>query len=201
MASLTPWTWIWASSGRWWGTGKPSVLQSSDGTTSAPTVEAQSINHRTPREIQLWHSGESSLTLSGGAARVPCPSSPSYPSQNFRWPSCRQLSAFYQKATLSCSILRGKFFSPLASCFFCLFRWRRYVLPPYPAKLRPEYTLPSRRDSQAPFPYWIPSFSRASCQPPLHSDRSFLKVSFPFTEPLKYPIQLLWVIQTALWHA
>ena len=28
MASLTQWTWIWASSGSWWRTGKPSVLQS-----------------------------------------------------------------------------------------------------------------------------------------------------------------------------
>ena len=28
MASLTNWTWIWAGSGSWWWTGKPSVLQS-----------------------------------------------------------------------------------------------------------------------------------------------------------------------------
>ena len=28
MASLTQWTWVWASSGRWWRTGKPGVLQS-----------------------------------------------------------------------------------------------------------------------------------------------------------------------------
>ena len=28
MASLTWWTWIWASSRRWWRTGKPGVLQS-----------------------------------------------------------------------------------------------------------------------------------------------------------------------------
>ena len=27
MASLTPWTWVWASSGRWWRTGKPGMLQ------------------------------------------------------------------------------------------------------------------------------------------------------------------------------
>ena len=26
MASLTQWTWVWASSGRWWRTGKPSIL-------------------------------------------------------------------------------------------------------------------------------------------------------------------------------
>ena len=28
MASQTQWTWVWASSGRWWRTGKPGVLQS-----------------------------------------------------------------------------------------------------------------------------------------------------------------------------
>ena len=28
MASLTQWTWAWASSGSWWWTGKPGVLQS-----------------------------------------------------------------------------------------------------------------------------------------------------------------------------
>ena len=28
MASLTQWTWIWVSSGSWWWTGKPGMLQS-----------------------------------------------------------------------------------------------------------------------------------------------------------------------------
>ena len=28
MGSPTRWTWVWASSGRWWRTGKPGVLQS-----------------------------------------------------------------------------------------------------------------------------------------------------------------------------
>ena len=28
LASPTQWTWVWANSGRWWRTGKPSVLQS-----------------------------------------------------------------------------------------------------------------------------------------------------------------------------
>ena len=30
MASPTQWTWVWASSGRWWRTGKPGVLLSMD---------------------------------------------------------------------------------------------------------------------------------------------------------------------------
>ena len=28
MASLSRWTWVWVSSGRWWWTGKPGMLQS-----------------------------------------------------------------------------------------------------------------------------------------------------------------------------
>ena len=28
MASLMQWTWTWTNSGRWWGTGRPGVLQS-----------------------------------------------------------------------------------------------------------------------------------------------------------------------------
>ena len=28
MASPTQWTWVWVSSGSWWGTGKPGMLQS-----------------------------------------------------------------------------------------------------------------------------------------------------------------------------
>ena len=28
MASLTQWTWVWASSGSWWWTGRPDMLQS-----------------------------------------------------------------------------------------------------------------------------------------------------------------------------
>ena len=27
MASLTPWTWVWVNSGRWWWTGRPGVLR------------------------------------------------------------------------------------------------------------------------------------------------------------------------------
>ena len=36
MASLTRWTWIWASAGSWWWTGKPGVLQS---------MESQRVGH------------------------------------------------------------------------------------------------------------------------------------------------------------
>ena len=36
MASPTWWTWVWASSGSWWWTGKPGVLQS---------MESQRVRH------------------------------------------------------------------------------------------------------------------------------------------------------------
>ena len=36
MASPTQWTWVWASSGRWWRAGKPGVLQS---------VASQTVGH------------------------------------------------------------------------------------------------------------------------------------------------------------
>ena len=33
MASLTQWTWVWATSERWWKTGRPGVLQSMESDT------------------------------------------------------------------------------------------------------------------------------------------------------------------------
>ena len=37
MASPTQWTWIWVSSGSWWWTGKPGVLQSVESQRVGPT--------------------------------------------------------------------------------------------------------------------------------------------------------------------
>ena len=42
-ASLTQWTWFWANSGKWWGTGKSGVLQS---------MGSQSIGHDWVTEVQ-----------------------------------------------------------------------------------------------------------------------------------------------------
>ena len=39
MASLTWWTWFWASPGSWWWTGKPGVLQSMGGCKESDTTE------------------------------------------------------------------------------------------------------------------------------------------------------------------
>ena len=40
---LTQWTWVWASSGRWWRTGKPGVLQS---------IGSQRVRHNWATEQQ-----------------------------------------------------------------------------------------------------------------------------------------------------
>jgi len=50
MASLTQWTWVWASSRRWWRTGKPGVLQS---------MGLQRIGHDWATEVN-WTGGKMS---------------------------------------------------------------------------------------------------------------------------------------------
>ena len=56
MASLTQWTWVWASSGSWWWTGKPGVLQS---------MRLQRVSHNRATEmtevttLNLFHLGGS----------------------------------------------------------------------------------------------------------------------------------------------
>ena len=52
MASLTQWTWVWPSSRKWWGKGKPGVLQ---------IMGSQRVGHDWVREQKqhshrLWHS-------------------------------------------------------------------------------------------------------------------------------------------------
>ena len=38
MMSPTQWTWIWANAGKWWGTGRPGVLQSMGSPTGSDTT-------------------------------------------------------------------------------------------------------------------------------------------------------------------
>ena len=56
MASLTQWTWVWVSSGSWWWTGKPGVLQS---------LESQRVGHDWATELNwidtVLHNGCVSL--------------------------------------------------------------------------------------------------------------------------------------------
>ena len=44
MVSLTQWTWVWASSGSWWGTGKPGILQ---------PMGSQRVKHDWATELKL----------------------------------------------------------------------------------------------------------------------------------------------------
>ena len=46
MASLTRWTWVWASSGSWWRTGKPGMLQS---------MGLQKVGHDWVTELNMTH--------------------------------------------------------------------------------------------------------------------------------------------------
>ena len=61
MASLTQWTWVWASSGSWWQTGKPGMLQS---------MESQRVRHDlATAHQQLWALKRKALVQgSGGGA-------------------------------------------------------------------------------------------------------------------------------------
>ena len=46
MASLTWWTWVWASSGSWWWTGKPGMLQS---------MGLQRVRHNWATKLNWWY--------------------------------------------------------------------------------------------------------------------------------------------------
>ena len=47
MASLTRWTWVWVSSGSWWWTGRPGVLQS---------MGSQRVGDDCATELNWWES-------------------------------------------------------------------------------------------------------------------------------------------------
>ena len=50
MASLTWWTWVWASSGSWWRTGKPGVLQSMGSKSQTWLSNWTELNHSNGRK-------------------------------------------------------------------------------------------------------------------------------------------------------
>ena len=50
MASLIQWTWVWVSSGSWWWTGKPGILQS----TGLQRVKHNWATELNWTEISLW---------------------------------------------------------------------------------------------------------------------------------------------------
>ena len=52
MASLTQWTWVWASSGSWWWTGRPGMLKS---------MGSQRVGHDWVTELTDWRRAQCSL--------------------------------------------------------------------------------------------------------------------------------------------
>ena len=60
MASPTWWTWIWVSSGSWWWTGRPGVLQS---------MGSQRVGHDWATGLNWWLCGAAPLSR-GGSSRV-----------------------------------------------------------------------------------------------------------------------------------
>ena len=54
MASLTRWTWVWASSRSWWWTGKPGMLQS---------MGSQRVGYDWTTELNWWQSLGLSIIL------------------------------------------------------------------------------------------------------------------------------------------
>ena len=58
MASPTPWMWVWASSGRWWRTGKSGVLQS---------MGSQRVGHDWAAEWQQRMTGDFSAHRTGAS--------------------------------------------------------------------------------------------------------------------------------------
>ena len=64
MASLTQWTWVWASSGRWWRTGKPNVLQS---------MGSQRVRHDWVTEQQQCNWDQPPAFLPCSVSRHCCP--------------------------------------------------------------------------------------------------------------------------------
>ena len=63
MTSPTQWTWVWASSGRWWGTGKPGMLQ---------FMGLQRVGHDWATEQQQQQQHLSSNFCSFSLVTVPC---------------------------------------------------------------------------------------------------------------------------------
>ena len=65
MASLTQWIWVWASSGRWWRTGKPGMLQSMgsqrvgyDWVTAQQQHNISWLSHHCPYSVRIILSNE-----------------------------------------------------------------------------------------------------------------------------------------------
>ena len=65
MSLPTLWTWIWVSSGSWWWTEKPGMLQSM-GSERVWHNWATKLNWTTPKAIPGWLSGQKKCTYNAG---------------------------------------------------------------------------------------------------------------------------------------
>ena len=71
MASLTQWAWVWLSSGSWWWTGKPGVLQSMgsqrvrhDGATELSNIICTaSCTPRTQNYVLVYHNNFQTMRI------------------------------------------------------------------------------------------------------------------------------------------
>ena len=55
MASPTQWTWVWKSSGSWWWTGKPGVLQSTGSQSRTQLSDWTELNQATIEIVEILH--------------------------------------------------------------------------------------------------------------------------------------------------
>ena len=62
MASLTRWTWVWVSSGSWWWTGKPGVVQS---------IGSQRVRHNWETELNWTEVVSDSFVIPWSIAHQP----------------------------------------------------------------------------------------------------------------------------------
>ena len=80
MASPTQWTWIWANSGRWWGTGKPGMLQSMGSQRGAHNLVTEK-----GQQTLKQHVLSSPLTYSSLPTSLPAPHRQGSPSMRSVW--------------------------------------------------------------------------------------------------------------------
>ena len=67
MASPAQWTWVWASSGSWWWTGKPGVLQSMGSKRVGHDLAAELNSHIAGRFFTVWATREAVFTYNLGS--------------------------------------------------------------------------------------------------------------------------------------
>ena len=70
MASPTQWTWVWASSGSCWWTGRPGVLQSTGSQTVRHNCGSEMATHSSVLAWRIPGTGEPGGLLSMGSHRV-----------------------------------------------------------------------------------------------------------------------------------